>query len=101
MTNKYVSPHPKPTPHEREILTILSEECAEIIVAVSKILRFGAEDGNPGTGETNRDALSREIGDLDAVLVLARGLDLISQSVRVNAVEDKFEKLSVYLQTTP
>lgn len=48
--SRYISKHPKPTPYERELLTILMEEAAEVIVMASKILRFGAGDGYPGSG---------------------------------------------------
>lgn len=54
------------TEAEQERLVILSEECAEVVQAVSKILRHGYESVNPKVpaSETNREALERELGDL-------------------------------------
>lgn len=47
---------------EQEILAIASEECAEVIQAISKINRFGLDMEWNGT--VNRDHLATEIGDL-------------------------------------
>lgn len=50
-----------------ELLILLIEECGEVIQAATKCLRFGY-DVDRGTGYgNNRDALSREFGDLAAV----------------------------------
>lgn len=38
---------------KEHLLTVLSEECAEVQQAVSKALRFGAKDSRPGTDSTN------------------------------------------------
>jgi NTP pyrophosphatase (non-canonical NTP hydrolase) len=47
-----------------EILSILQEECAEVIQAISKVKRFGAKD--------NIDQLALEIGDMLYLTDLAR-----------------------------
>jgi len=47
-----------------EILTILQEECGEVVVAVSKCKRFGLHDLIPNTKESNVKRLAKEIGDL-------------------------------------
>lgn len=62
----------KLTPAEAERLAMLSEECAEVIQAVSKILRHGYESVNPLAPEkgTNREQLARELIDVFAVLLL-------------------------------
>ena len=54
------------TPAEDERLTILAEECAEVIQCICKIQRHGYESTNPKipNSETNREALQRELGDL-------------------------------------
>jgi hypothetical protein len=56
------------TEAEQERLSILAEECAEVIHVVCKILRHGYESTNPRATtdpeETNREMLQREIGDL-------------------------------------
>ncbi len=54
------------TEAEQERLSILIEECGEVIQAGCKILRHGYESYNPKipNSETNRQGLEREIGDL-------------------------------------
>ena len=49
-------------PQIHEILSITIEEAAEIIQAISKIFRFGIDTS--WKGETNREHLEEEIGDL-------------------------------------
>jgi len=60
----------------RDTLDLLTEECAEIIQAASKANRFGLTDAY--SGETNRQKLETEIGDLlclVSILVDNRVLD--------------------------
>jgi hypothetical protein len=54
------------TEAEQERLAILVEECAEVQQIACKILRHGYKSRNPKIpgGETNREALEREVGDL-------------------------------------
>jgi NTP pyrophosphatase (non-canonical NTP hydrolase) len=44
------------------------EECAEVIQAISKIFRFGLQQTYPNTGETNKEHLEEEIGQLLFIL---------------------------------
>ena len=56
---------------EMERLTILSEECSEVIQNVCKIKRFGysAFDPRPGVDHTpNREKLEKEMGDLKCII---------------------------------
>lgn len=59
-------------PAYQERLTLLMEECAEIIQVAAKIMRFGPESSSPVPHplgqETNSVLLGREIGDLFLVL---------------------------------
>lgn len=98
---RYVSTHEKLTPYEREILTILQEECAELIVYISKAIRFGLGDGYPGDTETNYEAIGREIGDIDALVHLAMQNDLYCNGARTNAAKNKVERLKKYMQNLP
>jgi len=59
------------SPAELERAALLIEEAAEVIQAVAKILRFGAGGLHPGSGETGRDVLERELGDLKLAIRLA------------------------------
>ena len=54
----------------KEILDITQEECAEVVVAVSKISRFGLDNYKPGKPLTNREHLEEEVGDLLAMVDL-------------------------------
>ncbi len=58
--------HNNLTDKQMEQLFCLSEECGEVIQAVSKILRHGYEEFSPfdETKTTNRKNLEKELGDL-------------------------------------
>jgi len=59
------------TPAQAERLALLMEECAEVQHAIGKILRHGFESRwPPDAGPTNRDALTRELGHLNAATAL-------------------------------
>jgi len=81
----------------KEILTILQEECAEVIVEVSKCFRFGPDQMMEGIDVTNIQRLEKEIGDLQAMIqLLVKQKVGISQDGINNAKNKKFEKLKVY-----
>lgn len=81
----------------REILIILQEECAEVIVEISKCFRFGPDQMMEGLDVTNIQRLQKELGDLQAMVEL-----LVKQKVGVTssglseARKAKFEKLKVW-----
>lgn len=52
------------------LLICLAEECAEVAQRVSKALRFGLEEIQPGQRETNADRIVAELADLWAVTTL-------------------------------
>lgn len=61
------------TPAEAERLTKLSEECAEVVLVICKILRHGYESKHPHMPKwspTNRAELEKELGHVDAALAL-------------------------------
>ncbi|NBW56823.1 hypothetical protein EBR43_03370 [bacterium] len=74
----------------KEILTILQEEAAEVIVEISKCLRFGIDDDKISR-------LNKEIGDLCLMVDL-----LINENIGVDAglidqaKQDKIKKLKIY-----
>ncbi len=59
------------TAAEDEALTIVEEECAELIQAIAKARRFGLDGVHPETGDRNRDAIEREAGDVVSAIELA------------------------------
>ena len=78
----------------KEILTILQEECAEVIVEVSKCFRFGPDQMMEGVDVTNIQRLQKELGDLLAMVELLTDKDV---GVNIEGLElakkAKFEKL--------
>jgi NTP pyrophosphatase (non-canonical NTP hydrolase) len=78
---------------EHEIMSIMQEECAECIQAVSKIFRFGFDSKHPEKSHDNREHLEEEVGDLLAMIDLLIINDIVSED-NVNAArKKKFAKL--------
>jgi NTP pyrophosphatase (non-canonical NTP hydrolase) len=74
--------------HDQELLTILMEECAEVIQEASKCIRFGMSDNIPH--------LEKEIGDLLCVIGLMHEYDHMSYNRVERYVGEKLEKLKKY-----
>ena len=84
-------------PKTKEILDITQEECAEVVVAVSKISRFGIDNFKPGKPKTNREHLEEEVGDLLAMVDLMiehKIIDINSVDVARAAKKDKLKQWS-------
>ena len=77
----------------QEVMSILAEECAEVIQAISKCQRFGMENLKPGKPKSNREHLEEEIGDLLAMVDILHELDIVSWTNLDEAKEAKIEKL--------
>ena len=78
----------------REIMLILQEECAEVIQAVSKCMRFGPDQIKPNKQVSNVGMLQEEIGDLLAMVELLTDLDIgVTTEGLEQAKKNKFEKL--------
>jgi NTP pyrophosphatase (non-canonical NTP hydrolase) len=78
---------------EKEILDITQEECAEVIVAISKISRFGLDNIKPGKPKTNREHLAEELGDLQAMIDLCIKFNLVGSEQISIAADNKIAKL--------
>jgi len=72
-----------------ELLTVLQEECAEVIVEASKIKRFGHEP-------ENLERFAKEIGDLQCLIDLCQEYDLISFTDIDEYSQQKREKLKIF-----
>ena len=85
----------------KEILTILQEECAEVIVEVSKCFRFGPDQMMEGMNVTNMERLQKEIGDLQAMieLLVDNKVGVTTQGLK-EAKKQKFEKLKQWSNLT-
>jgi hypothetical protein len=81
----------------KEILTILSEECAEAIIEVSKCMRFGPDQILAGQDLTNIQRLQKELGDVQAMIELLtnKQIGITIQGLK-KGKKAKFEKLSIW-----
>ena len=52
------------------LLICLAEECAEVQHAAAKALRFGLDHEWPGKNATNREAIARELRDLNNIAAM-------------------------------
>jgi hypothetical protein len=95
---RFVSTGTPVTPEEGEILTILIEECSEVIHRACKMLRFGKDEVQPGQPEDNTVRLSGEAGDLEAMLDEAKKRGLILPLVVDHFAELKPIALAKYMQ---
>lgn len=73
---------------QHEILQLLQEECAEVIQAASKCIRFGEKD--------NTYQLEKEIGDLFCILEIMHEYDMFSYTTVEQYILEKKEKLKKY-----
>lgn len=66
------------TPAEAERLSLLLEECGEVLQIIGKIQRHGYDSADPtkDDGLTNRDLLEYELGHLSAAVTLLMDFDL-------------------------
>lgn len=76
---------------EKEVLAILMEESAEVIQAVSKIFRFGLDTS--WKGETNRQHLEEELGDLLCLVEILETVGVVNPENLLQAKNKKYEKL--------
>lgn len=74
---------------EEERLHLLAEEAGEVVQACMKILRHGWESQwPPVTGQTNRQKLTKELGDLCAAI----DISLKAKDIRENEMEAAMDK---------
>jgi NTP pyrophosphatase (non-canonical NTP hydrolase) len=101
MPDKFVSPGTPCTPHQHELLTILIEECGEVITRATKAKRFGLDEKQPGQEHTNAERLAHEIGDVLVMIELCEERCGVSRDEIVRGMEHKNEQLLKYMQTSP
>ena len=76
-----------------EVMDILQEEAAEVIQAVSKIRRFGADNHKYGHNQTNLEHLEEELGDMLAMIDILISKQIINPASLGIAKLAKIEKL--------
>jgi hypothetical protein len=80
----------------KEALGILQEECAEVIVEVSKCNRFGIDSLHYKTGLTHNTMLEMEVGDVLALIDVLIEQGVLDQHKLEIAKQNKIEKLKVW-----
>ena len=79
----------------KETLTILSEECAEVIQANSKLIRFGPYD------EDNVKELEKELGDVMAMVMILDYYGYVSITDIQENIEPKLKNCLLYTSPSP
>ena len=80
---------------QEHLLVILMEECAELQKECAKALRFGMDDHEPGSKETNGQRIIHEFDDVVAVGEMLFGDNLFNCTL-VNDKKVKIAKWMVY-----
>lgn len=83
------------------LLTVLSEECAEIQHAVSKALRYGFDEHHPDRETTNEEELKTEIYHFFAMVeMLAEEnvLNTFSDYKRTGVIREKKDRVRQYMK---
>lgn len=108
MADPYVTPAPLPTAHERELLQIASEECTEVMrecldvqQRISKLLRFGATEAQPGQLLDNSQRLGLEVGELEYMIDRLLAAGIINHKSVADGRSRKAAQLPRYMQTQP
>lgn len=85
------------TPAEAELLTLLAEECGEVVQAVCKILRHGLDFHHPVSGEVNRAILEKEMGDVRAAMIALCNNGLTSKDQIHRRADEKLQRVGQWL----
>lgn len=83
-------------------LACLAEECAEVIQAVNKGLRFGLDDGHPDGMTNNAQDIVREVNDVLGVLEVLKDLQVplagLGCTTQIQAKRDKIYRMMRYAE---
>lgn len=84
---------------QTDILGLLTEECAEVIQAVSKAQRFGLHSIHKE--RSNQQNIQQEVGDVLALIIIMveRHPEIINKDGLDVAVRRKIERLKKYMPT--
>lgn len=85
------------TAPQAECLSLIAEEAAEVIQAVTKIQRHGLESCHPTGGPDNRHALEIELGDLNTAVRIAVDNGWLSAGEIDAAAKIKARRVGKYL----
>jgi NTP pyrophosphatase (non-canonical NTP hydrolase) len=77
-----------------EVLRITQEECAEVIQSISKIFRFGIDEVYEG--QSNKQRLASELGDLQCMINLVKQFGIVSEEEIYRAELNKRNRLGMW-----
>lgn len=80
----------------QEALNLLQEECAELIVEISKCRRFGIDSVHYKTGIKHADQLAQEVGDMLALIDILVDQGIFDIATLDQAKEAKITKLHIW-----
>lgn len=82
------------------LLCVLAEECSEVEHRVSKALRFGLTEIEPGQPFTNAERITHELCDLSAVVGMLEDADLIDMGdpLYIDRRANKRERVEKFLR---
>lgn len=83
---------------KEHLLLIMSEECSEVSHRISKALRFGLDEIQPGQEFTNAERIMRELGDLIAIYEMLRYDEKVLDKFNFEMVSLKREKVEKFLK---
>lgn len=89
---------PMPLTVEQYLLICLSEECAEVSQRVTKSLRFGLDEVQPGQEDGNVTRLTAEVTDLLAVLEMLQEAGVPVLSGDRTAIIAKKDKVGQFME---
>ena len=87
--------------HTEHLLSCLAEECTEVGQRVSKALRFGLSEVQPGQPLTNAERIAGELIDLLAVVGMLEDqgvLDVPRDPVAITRKKEKVLKFMAYAE---
>lgn len=86
------------TSGEIERLALLAEECGEVLQIIGKVLRHGYESYHPDdTRLTNRDLLTKELGDLSMAMDLMAARGDVDGAKVAQRQQEKYDRVRQYL----
>jgi hypothetical protein len=85
------------SPVELELLSLLAEECGEVVQIIGKILRHGLHSYHPTSEQINSYTLEREMGDVRAAMILLCEAGITRKSMVHQCADAKLRRITQYL----
>ena len=84
---------------KEHLLTITAEECVETAQRISKALRFGMQEGEPGQDMTNAERIMEEYADIAAMfdMLVDEGVIVFDSEGFYKRVQYKKKNVEKYL----